>query len=100
MKTKKHTSRTNSSSNIKYTNKHNSNIIHILTLVKDYYKEQNDKFRIKTYERAIYQIKHWDKPITKGSELSHLEGIGKGMIEKIDTNNILSNWVVPSAISL
>jgi len=93
MKTKKHTSRTNSSSNIKYTNKHNSNIIHILTLVKDYYKEQNDKFRIKTYERAIYQIKHWDKPITKGSELSQLEGIGKGMIEKIDT--IISSGTLP-----
>jgi DNA polymerase/3'-5' exonuclease PolX len=93
MKTKKHTSRINSSSNNKYNNKHNSNIIHILTLVKDYYKEQNDKFRIKTYERAIYQIKHWNKSITKGSELSHLEGIGKGMIEKIDT--IISSGTLP-----
>jgi DNA polymerase/3'-5' exonuclease PolX len=80
MKTKKHTSRINSNSN---NNK--INIIHILTLVKEYYKEQNDKFRVKTYERAIYQIRKWDKPITKGSDLSHLEGIGKGMIEKIDT---------------
>jgi DNA polymerase/3'-5' exonuclease PolX len=84
----KHTSRTNSSNN-----KHNSNIIHILTLVKDYYKEQNDKFRIKTYERAIYQVRKWDKPITKGSEISHLEGIGKGMIEKIDT--IISSGTLP-----
>jgi DNA polymerase/3'-5' exonuclease PolX len=92
MKTKKHTSRITSSNN-KYNNKHNSNIIHILTLVKDYYKEQNDKFRIKTYERAIYQIKHWDKPIIKGSELSQLEGIGKGMIEKIDT--IISSGTLP-----
>ena len=84
MKTKKHTSRINNT---------NTNIIHILTLVKDYYKEQNDKFRIKTYERAIYQIRKWDKPITKGSDLSHLEGIGKGMIEKIDT--IISSGTLP-----
>jgi DNA polymerase/3'-5' exonuclease PolX len=88
MKTKKHTSRINNSNN-----NTNNIIIHILTLVKDYYKEQNDKFRIKTYERAIYQIRKWDKPITKGSDLSHLEGIGKGMIEKIDT--IISSGTLP-----
>ena len=81
----KHTSRIN--------NKYNNKIIHILTLVKDYYKDQNDKFRFKTYERAIYQIKKWDKPIIKGNELSHLEGLGKGMIEKIDT--IISSGTLP-----
>ena len=90
MKSKKHT-HTHKHINTKHIN--TKHIIHILTLVKDYYKEQNDKFRIKTYERAIYQIKHWDKPITKGSELSHLEGIGKGMIEKIDT--IISSGTLP-----
>lgn len=71
----------------------NKTIIDVLTLVKDYYKEQNDKFRIKTYERAIYQIRKWNKPITKGSELSEVEGIGKGMIEKIDT--IISSGTLP-----
>ena len=90
MKTKKHTSRINNSNS---NNNTNNNIIHILTLVKDYYKEQNDKFRIKTYERAIYQIRKWNKPITKGSDLSHLEGIGQGMIEKIDT--IISSGTLP-----
>jgi DNA polymerase/3'-5' exonuclease PolX len=64
---------------------HNENILRILTLVKNYYKEQNDKIRIKTYDRAIYQIRKWNKPITHGSELLHLEGIGKGMVDKIDT---------------
>jgi len=81
---------------MKLTIKHisrNNNIIHILTLVKDYYKEQNDKFRIKTYERAIYQIKKWEKPITKGSDLAMLDGIGKGIIEKIDT--IISSGTLP-----
>lgn len=96
MKTKK----TSSSRDIKHTRKHtnknntiNKTIIDILTLVKDYYKEQNDKFRIKTYERALYQIRKWNKPITKGSELSEVEGIGKGMIEKIDT--IISSGTLP-----
>ena len=64
---------------------HNENILYILTLVKNYYKEQNDKIRVKTYDRAIYQIRKWNKPITHGNELLHLEGIGKGMVEKIDT---------------
>ena len=64
---------------------HNENILYILTLVKNYYKEQNDKIRIKTYDRAIYQIRKWNKPITHGSDLLHLEGIGKGMVDKIDT---------------
>ena len=91
----KHTSRVNNSNNNNNNNNNNNktNIIHILTLVKEYYKEQNDKFRVKTYERAIYQIRKWDKPITKGSDLSHLEGIGKGMIEKIDT--IISSGTLP-----
>ena len=64
---------------------HNEIILHILTLVKNYYKEQNDKIRVKTYDRAIYQIRKWNKPITHGSDLLHLEGIGKGMVDKIDT---------------
>jgi len=68
-------------------------IIHILTLVKNYYKDQNDKIRVKTYDRAIYQIRKWGKTITKGNELSQLEGIGKGMIEKIDT--IISSGTLP-----
>jgi DNA polymerase/3'-5' exonuclease PolX len=75
-----------SSNTFKYTSKiPNNKIINILTIVKNYYEKQNDKIHVNAYERAIYQIKHWGKPITKGSELSDLIGIGKGMIEKIDT---------------
>jgi len=73
-----------------YSNKH---ILKILTLVKDYYKEKNDKIRVNSYEKALYQISKWNKPIKKGSELAHLDGIGKGMIEKIDT--ILSSGTLP-----
>jgi len=75
-----------SSNTSKYGSKNlNNKIITILTIVKNYYEEQNDRIHINAYERAIYQIKHWNKPITKGNELSDLIGIGKGMIEKIDT---------------
>jgi len=105
-KTIKHTSRINTSNkskkkshveneniNINININNNTNIIHILTLVKDYYKEQNDKIRVNTYNRAIYQIKKWDKPIKQGNELEHLEGIGKGMVGKIDT--IISSGTLP-----
>ena len=79
-----------------YTNKQtysNKHILKILTLVKDYYKEKNDKIRVNSYEKALYQISKWNKPIKKGSEIAHLDGIGKGMIEKIDT--ILSSGTLP-----
>ena len=77
------TKKINKSRNIKLIN--NEKIINILSIVKNYYETQKDAIHINAYERAIYQIKHWQKPITKGSELKNLVGIGKGMIEKIDT---------------
>lgn len=71
----------------KTKNKTNTNtkIINTLTIVKNYYEKEKDTIHVNAYERAIYQIKHWQKPITKGSDLKNLVGIGKGMIEKIDT---------------
>ena len=71
----------------------NSKIINILSTVKKYYEIQKNTIHINAYDRAIYQIKHWSTPITKGSELSHLVGIGKGMIEKIDT--IIATGTLP-----
>ena len=76
-----------------YNKNNNKNIIKVLTLVKEYYKEKNDKIRVNSYEKALYQISKWEKPIIKGSDLSHLPGIGKGMVEKIDT--ILSSGTLP-----
>ena len=73
-----------------YTNK---TIIKVLTLVKDYYKEKNDNIRVNSYEKALYQISKWNQPIQKGSELLHLDGIGKGMVEKIDI--ILRSGTLP-----
>ena len=69
----------------KKNNKPNINIINILTTVKNYYSSIKNTVHVKAYERAIYQIKKWNKPITNGLELKDLEGIGKGMIEKINT---------------
>lgn len=78
----KKTAKKNSKKN---TKKINNKIINILTIVKNYYAKEKDTIHVNAYERAIYQIIHWNKPITKGSELQNLVGIGKGMIEKIDT---------------
>lgn len=71
----------------------NQKIINILTTVKNYYNSINDRFHVKAYERAIYQIKKWSEPITQGKDLKDLEGIGKGMVEKIDT--ILKTHTLP-----
>jgi len=81
----KNVSRTKSNNNLKSKSKTNNKIINILNIVKNYYEKEKDTIHVNAYERAIYQIKHWDKPITKGNELQNLVGIGKGMIEKIDT---------------
>lgn len=81
----KNVSRTKSKNTKNTNNKNNTNIINILSIVKNYYAQEKDIIHVNSYERAIYQIKHWNKPITKGSELQNLVGIGKGMVEKIDT---------------
>lgn len=77
----------------KNNNKPNLNIINILTTVKNYYNSIKNTIHVKAYERAIYQIKKWNKPIINGLELKNLEGIGKGMIEKINT--ILQTGTLP-----
>jgi DNA polymerase/3'-5' exonuclease PolX len=88
IKTKPNTN-TNKSKNTnninKINNKINNKIITILEAVKKYYARINNNIHVNAYERAIYQIRKWPRPITQGKELSHLVGIGKGMIEKIDT---------------
>lgn len=71
----------------------NEKIINVLETVKSYYARLHDKIHVAAYERAIYQIKKWPHPITKGSQVAHLEGIGKGMVQKIDT--ILATGSLP-----
>jgi DNA polymerase/3'-5' exonuclease PolX len=81
MNTKKHTKKHNNTNTLIT----NQTIINILDTVKNYYSRLKNTIHVNAYERAIYQIRKWQKPITVGKELSHLEGIGKGMIAKIDT---------------
>ena len=85
--------KTKSKTKSKSTTNKNTKIINVLTTVKNYYTKQKDTIHVNAYERAIYQIKHWDTEITSGNELEHLPGIGKGMIEKIDT--ILDTGTLP-----
>lgn len=85
MNTKKNRQKNTKKHNNTNTLINNQNIINILETVKNYYSRLKNTIHVNAYERAIYQIRKWQKPITAGKELIHLEGIGKGMIEKIDT---------------
>lgn len=71
----------------------NAKIIDILETVKSYYAREHNTIHVNAYERAIYQIKKWQHAIKNGKEVSHLEGIGKGMVEKINT--ILATGTLP-----
>jgi DNA polymerase IV len=71
----------------------NQNIINILEIIKQYYAKQHNNIHVTAYERAIYQIKKWSNVIKHGKDIEHLEGIGKGMIQKIDT--ILTTGTLP-----
>ena len=71
----------------------NQNIIQILTLVKNHYASMKNTIHVNAYERAIYQINKFPNTITSGEQLKHLVGIGKGMIEKINT--ILATGTLP-----
>jgi DNA polymerase/3'-5' exonuclease PolX len=81
----KQTKNTNTFSNVR--------IIKILEIVKSYYARERNAIHVNAYERAIYQLKKWSHPIKKGRYVAHLEGIGKGMIQKINT--ILSTGTLP-----
>lgn len=59
-------------------------IADILKQVLLYYRAKRDSIRVAAYQRAIYQIKKWPRPIHSGNNLTNVEGIGKKMISKID----------------
>ncbi len=71
----------------------NSRIINVLETVKSYYARESNTIHVSAYERAIYQLKKWHHPIRRGKDVAHLEGIGKGMVQKIDT--ILATGTLP-----
>jgi len=71
----------------------NPQIINVLETVKSYYARESNTIHASAYERAIYQLKKWHHPIRRGKDVAHLEGIGKGMVQKIDT--ILATGTLP-----
>jgi DNA polymerase/3'-5' exonuclease PolX len=71
----------------------NMRIIQVLEMVKSYYAREHNTIHVNAYDRAIYQIRKWPYPIKKGADIMHLEGIGKGMVGKIDT--IISTGTLP-----
>jgi len=71
----------------------NTRIINVLEIVKSHYAKAQNTIHVNAYERAIYQLKKWPHIIKKGKDVAHLEGIGKGMIQKIDT--ILATGTLP-----
>ncbi len=91
---KKHKLKTTRKNNtLKNTTHINNKIINILEVVKLWYSSIHDKIHVNAYERAIHTIKKWPFPITSGAELANAPGIGKGMIQKIDT--ILATGTLP-----
>ena len=48
------------------------------------YKLKKDRVRVRVYERAIDVIKKHPENITKGNDLKKYDGIGRGIIKKID----------------
>ena len=63
----------------------NTNIVNILTKIKSYYQLIGDKIHVIAYQKAIYQLKRYPYNIDSGNQVAHLDGIGKGMVTKIDT---------------
>jgi DNA polymerase/3'-5' exonuclease PolX len=71
----------------------NKLILAVLETVKAHYFLIEDKIHVNAYSRAIHAIRKWPRAITAGKELSHLDGIGKGMVQKIDI--ILATGTLP-----
>lgn len=62
-------------------------LLHIKSQIdnsKDRQEKSKHSFRLRYLSNALEQIKKHDKPIKRGKDISHLSGIGKGAIERID----------------
>lgn len=62
----------------------NKKIIDELTLVLEQKKQEKDTFRIRALQNAIRAIKQLDFEITSGAQVKDVEGIGKGVMQRID----------------
>jgi len=67
---------------LKFSN--NKKIVDILNKLANYYQIKKDTIRKNSYSRAVYQLKKYEKEITSGKQVTHLEGIGDKIAIKID----------------
>lgn len=74
--------------NIKIKTKKQSLNIKLLKKIKDiinYYNHYtDDKIRLRAYNNAYITLLNYPEKITSGKQVSHLPGIGKQMVKKID----------------
>lgn len=71
----------------------NKIILAVLETVKAHYVGLRDMIHVNAYSRAIHALRKWPHPIKAGKEVAHLDGVGKGMVEKI--NIILATGTLP-----
>jgi DNA polymerase/3'-5' exonuclease PolX len=62
----------------------NKSIIENLTELKNYYQQEQDKFRTIAYTKAINAIRNIKEPITNVEQLSNTKGIGPKITAKIN----------------
>ena len=62
----------------------NNKILKGLQILFDIYSYLGNTWKKQAYQNAINIVSKYNKPITSGSDLKHIYGIGKGIIEKID----------------
>lgn len=59
-------------------------ILEIFNVILNYHKiNDENQFIIKNYTNVIHNIEKYDKPINSESDLSEINGIGKGFLEKM-----------------
>ena len=62
----------------------NGGILKRLLILRDYYLGLKDRFRYRAYSNAFLVLKNYPEEIKSGFQVSHLQGIGKQITEKID----------------
>ena len=62
----------------------NSKILEILDIFLQFYSAKKDKIHVLAYSKAIHGIKSVGREIKSLADATHIPGVGKGMLEKID----------------
>jgi DNA polymerase/3'-5' exonuclease PolX len=62
----------------------NSDLLDQLTILRDYHKQEGDRFRTKAYTDAIIALEKVPFKITSSAQVKNIRGIGKKLQAKID----------------